>query len=197
VACYDVHYSEEHLRRFQTAALPAVTFGREPPGDGFDLLLLLDVLEHVEQDSSFLRELVDTRLLPDGAVLVSVPALMALFTRHDVALNHYRRYCAASLRATLAEAGLRPAFGGGLFHGLLVLRAFAKLHELLCGVQSMPAAGRRLDHAVTDAGTWSAGAAVTSAVGLALAVDNMFSLLAARVGVELPGLSVWALAKKA
>ena len=124
-------------------------------------------------------------------------ALMALFTRHDVALSHYRHYCGASLRATLAAAGLRPAPGGGLFHCLVVPRAFAKLDELLCGVQSRPAAGPRPDHAVTDAGTWSAGAAVTSAVGLALAVDNMFSLLAARVGVELPGLSVWALAKKA
>jgi hypothetical protein len=40
--------SDEHLRRFQTAAVPAVTFSREPPGDGFDL-----------QEGSFLRELVD------------------------------------------------------------------------------------------------------------------------------------------
>ena len=78
-----------------------------------------------------------------------------------------------------------------------VPRAFAKLNELSCGVQSGAAAGPRPDHAVTDAGSWSAGAGVTSAVGLALAVDNMFSLLAARVGVELSGLRLWALAKKA
>lgn len=197
VICYDPHYSDEHLRRLQISVVPGLTFSREPPGDRFDLLLLLDVLEHVEDDGPFLRESVKARLLPDGAVLVSVPAYMALFTRHDVALNHHRRYSAASLRATLAAAGLRPAFGGGLFHCLVAPRALAKLAELLHGVRSRPAAGPPSDHAATDIGTWSAGAAVTSAVRLALAADNAVSLLAARVGVELPGLSLWSLAKKA
>src|SRR5262245_5522776 len=90
--------------------------------------------------------------LPDGAVLVSVPALMALFTRHDVGLNHYRRYCAAILRATLAAAcAQRPV--AGCFTAWSVPRAFAKLDESLCGVQSSPAAGPRPDRALTDAGT--------------------------------------------
>ena len=135
--------------------------------------------------------------MPNGAVLVSVPALMTLFTSHDVALNHHRRYCAASLRATLAAAGLRPAFGGGPFYGLLAPRALAKLGELSRGVRSRPAVGSAPDHAATDVGTWRAGAAVTSAVRAALAVDSAVSLLAARIGVGLPGLSVWAFARRA
>jgi len=68
---------------------------------------------------------------------------------------------------------------------------------LLHGVRSRPAACPPRDRAATDIGSWNAGATVTSAVRLALAADNAVSLLAARVGIELPGLSLWSLAKKA
>lgn len=56
-----------------------------------DLVLLADVLEHVEQDRGFLQDVIGR--LPAGAILIiTVPAHPHLYGAHDRALGHYRRY---------------------------------------------------------------------------------------------------------
>lgn len=60
-------------------------------------MLLMDVLEHVEDDRGVLEPLV--RALQPGAImLVTVPADMRLWSEHDVGLLHFRRYDEAMLR---------------------------------------------------------------------------------------------------
>jgi SAM-dependent methyltransferase len=61
-----------------------------------DAVTALDVLEHVEDDSRSASELVRV-LRPGGICLVTVPALMCLWSDWDVALQHYRRYSRNSL----------------------------------------------------------------------------------------------------
>jgi 2-polyprenyl-3-methyl-5-hydroxy-6-metoxy-1,4-benzoquinol methylase len=62
-----------------------------------DVVVMHDVLEHVEDDSGAIEAL--ARLVrPKGVVVVSVPALQLLFGLHDELLGHYRRYSASSLR---------------------------------------------------------------------------------------------------
>jgi len=77
-----------------------------PQGMGaFDVVMLLDVLEHVEDDAAALRacaELVTSR----GAVLITVPAAPWLWSRHDVYAGHKRRYRARSLRDAARRAVL-------------------------------------------------------------------------------------------
>ena len=64
--------------------------------DGLRLILLMDVLEHIEDDRAFLAGLVDR--LPVGArVLITVPANPALYGRHDEVFGHHRRYTMHSL----------------------------------------------------------------------------------------------------
>jgi SAM-dependent methyltransferase len=75
------------------------------PSAGFDLILMLDVLEHLEHDRPAARH-VHNLLAPGGFFLLTVPALPALWSRHDDANLHYRRYTKATLRAVLAAAGL-------------------------------------------------------------------------------------------
>ena len=58
---------------------------------GADIVLLLDVLEHVKDDFLFLSELLG-RMRPGAAVLMTVPADPALWSAHDEAMYHYRRY---------------------------------------------------------------------------------------------------------
>lgn len=70
----------------------------------FDLVLMLDVLEHFADEARVLDG-VRRILRPDGALLVSVPAFQALFSQHDVVLQHVRRYAAPQLRRTLEENG--------------------------------------------------------------------------------------------
>lgn len=66
----------------------------------------LDVLEHLEDDAKAASEL--RRVLrPDGVLVVAVPADPALWSAHDVAVNHLRRYTRESLDAVLTGAGLK------------------------------------------------------------------------------------------
>lgn len=101
---------------------------------GFDLVCLLDVLEHVADDQAALARL--ARLLrPGGRMLVTVPAYGWLWSAHDEAHQHHRRYTATQLRARAAAAGLQPLRLGYFNTLLLPMIALARLSARLAGRQ--------------------------------------------------------------
>jgi SAM-dependent methyltransferase len=69
-----------------------------------DVVLLLDVLEHLDDDLAALRAARRT-LGDDGVLVLTVPALPWLWTAHDVTLGHRRRYTAGSLRRRVERSG--------------------------------------------------------------------------------------------
>ncbi|HMO17954.1 MAG TPA: methyltransferase domain-containing protein [Oligoflexia bacterium] len=69
-----------------------------------NIFTLFDVLEHIEDDHSFMKGIND-KALQAHRVLVSVPACPALYSEHDRLLHHYRRYTKPMLRATLENSG--------------------------------------------------------------------------------------------
>lgn len=87
-------------RRAVVGALPRLPFG-----DGaFAVCTCLDVLEHLADDRAALVEL--RRVTADeGVLLVSVPAYPLLWSDHDVANEHVRRYRASTLRSVAKAAG--------------------------------------------------------------------------------------------
>ena len=83
---------------------------------GADVALLMDVLEHVEDDVGLLRETVD-HVRPGGRVLITVPAFQWLWSGHDDFLGHLRRYDLAGAEHLVSDAGLaveRGHYGFGL-----------------------------------------------------------------------------------
>lgn len=71
----------------------------------FDAVLSCDVLEHLDDDRGGLREM--ARLLrPGGCAVLTLPAHQFLWSEHDEALDHRRRYSARQVRGMLQEAGL-------------------------------------------------------------------------------------------
>ena len=72
----------------------------------FDLVFALDVLEHISDDRAAAAELMRV-LRPGGTLLATVPAHPLLWSRHDVALHHERRYQREEFRTLLKGAGLR------------------------------------------------------------------------------------------
>ena len=75
--------------------------------DSFDLLLLADVIEHVDDDVAVLREL--HRVAAPGAVLaITTPAYRWLWSQHDETCHHRRRYTRPELRERAGAAGWRP-----------------------------------------------------------------------------------------
>jgi SAM-dependent methyltransferase len=70
----------------------------------FDLVTALDVLEHIDDDLAAMHELCRV-MKPGGVLLITVPAYGFLWSEHDEALHHKRRYAAYELRNKLARAG--------------------------------------------------------------------------------------------
>lgn len=73
--------------------------------DEFDLVSMFDVLEHFADPVRVLGNVV-SMLRPGGLLIATVPAYMALWSAHDVAAGHHRRYNRGTLRADLSAAGL-------------------------------------------------------------------------------------------
>jgi SAM-dependent methyltransferase len=74
------------------------------PAESFDLITCLDVLEHTPDDRVALVEL--RRVTRHGGrLLVTVPAYPRLWSLHDEANHHYRRYSRAAIRAAAAGSG--------------------------------------------------------------------------------------------
>lgn len=105
-------------------------------GEPFDAVLLLDVLEHLDDDAEGLRAVLPL-VRPGGVVLLTVPAMPWLWSSHDVLNEHRRRYTRRTLGSLVHGAGLSP---------LVLSYANARLFPLALvhrGVLS--ALGRRTD----------------------------------------------------
>jgi ubiquinone/menaquinone biosynthesis C-methylase UbiE len=72
----------------------------------FDTVLCVNVLEHIADDVSALRAFRDV-LMPNGKVLLFVPAVQGAYGPLDAELGHYRRYSKRTLRKAFSEAGLQ------------------------------------------------------------------------------------------
>ena len=88
------------------------------PGDWADGVLLLDVIEHLDDDVAAVRAAARAAR-PGGLVMITVPAYAWLWSGHDVALGHRRRYTARQLRAVVTAAGLH-VHHVGYFNTVLV-----------------------------------------------------------------------------
>lgn len=73
----------------------------------FDVVVTLDVIEHVDDDIGALAELRRVTK-PGGHLFVTVPAYQRLYGPHDVANDHRRRYEAPRLREAGLAAGWTP-----------------------------------------------------------------------------------------
>jgi hypothetical protein len=188
ITCYDANYDAATLARLG-GTYPSLAFSRSRPERPFDVVLMLDVLEHVEDDVAFLTGMVRDCVASDGLVLLSVPAWPLLFSRHDSFLGHHRRYTPAACDRVLETSGLEIVKRGGAFHSLVGPRAATALGEKLAGLRApLPA----LEESTAS---WNHGVAMTSLVKGALRIDNLASRVFARAKVNVPGLTYWALAR--
>ena len=98
--------------------------------DKFELICLLDVLEHIREDKYSLEKLAK-HVENDGSILVTVPSFQWLWSEHDNVNHHQRRYSRTSLEALFTSAGFRVVymsyFNSLLFPLALIERFFSRL----------------------------------------------------------------------
>jgi SAM-dependent methyltransferase len=134
---YGFEYDPEAREAAASRGIATIAAGALPQDvpfadDRFDLIGMFDVLEHLPQPVESLRAL-SARLAPEGALLVTVPALPQLWGPHDDVHNHVRRYTDTTLRAHVQAAGLRVEYLTYMNALLLPLAVVQRLKERLFG----------------------------------------------------------------
>jgi hypothetical protein len=190
----DTALGPHFLRRMKKAGIPANlhfsdAWERLDARQGrIDLVLLLDVLEHIEHDASFLRSLSDSPLIQrDTSFVITVPAMPVLYSSHDRCLGHYRRYTLSQIRRTCESAGLETLEAGYCYLLGFFVRGLRCLLERIGLLSPLRAT------AVT---AWRAGPLWTRWCQRVLALDLSISRLLARLRISLPGLSCYIVCRK-
>ena len=121
--CVDIGYERE---RDDSVAGKPVLYRRDTGPTRCDLVLMMDVLEHVDDDRGLVRHY--AAKVPSGAhFLVTVPAFRFLWSGHDVFLEHKRRYRLGEIEAVMRDAGLQVVRGAYYFGLVFPLAAAVRL----------------------------------------------------------------------
>lgn len=129
--CVDISYPQDSDE--QVGGKP-IHFRRSVDQLDTDLMLLMDVLEHVDDDVGLLADYVAK--VPSGAnVLISVPAFRFLWSNHDVFLEHKRRYRLHEIETVAQKAGLEVVRGSYYFGAVFPIAASLRLLERCQGNQ--------------------------------------------------------------
>ena len=99
-------FARQHLGDLPVALMRGDATSLPFASDSFDMVTMLDVLEHVEDDNVAVAEIFRV-LKPGGAFVLSVPAYQKLWSAHDEALHHFRRYEYSGLHRVLQSGGFQ------------------------------------------------------------------------------------------
>jgi hypothetical protein len=151
-----------------------------------DIVLLLDVLEHIQDEKSFLNLLRTYPFISETTFfIITVPAFQSLFSSHDVFLGHFRRYNKKSLKKLIDECGLSIVEQGYFFASLLIPRFLALLFEKSIRKVKQKGVSSYRANKLFDVILFSI-----------LTLDYKISLFLSKLGINTIGLSNYILCKK-
>jgi len=153
------------------------------PNDRYSLILLLDVLEHINDDVGFLSSLVKRFSSSNTIFLIAVPLHPSLFSEHDINLGHRRRYDYTELLSRVKETGLNIINSGNLFSSLFIFRM---LQVIIGKVFGKLRPGKK-GASFADVSSWNHSVLLTTIVKTLLRLDVKYAN-------RFPGLSGYVLA---
>lgn len=191
VAAIDTHYDEATIAAISQDKPANLSLFQQSgqanlPGKA-DLVVLMDVLEHVEHPEQLLGELLrHPSVGPETKFFITVPAYQFLFTRHDELLGHYKRYTFSSLRKLLSDNELEDIRGTYCFNSLLVPRYISKLKEKISGRKTAEVDGIH---------NWKQGSFITTVLKKLMVTEFKFTWYLSRAGIRIPGLTCYCICK--
>jgi SAM-dependent methyltransferase len=152
------------------------------PENKLDCLIMMDVLEHVQDDNQFFGSAVN-KLKDGGTILITVPAWPFLFSVHDVNMHHYRRYNRKQLIDLLKHERIKIERCHYFYTSLFFVRlVFMLKKEKFSGNESM--------------WKYSEKFLLTIVIKLILNIDFWINKILDKVFIRLPGLSLFAICRK-
>ncbi len=153
-----------------------------------DIILLLDVLEHIKDDTKFLSSLLSESFVTNKTLFViTVPAFDDLFSSHDEFLNHFRRYSNKTLLNTINKAGLSAVEFGYFFFSLFLIRCLQSYKTKVFGSR---------DKTFTGVTKWKERKFLDYCLKNFLIIDFRLFKLLKNAGLKFPGLSNYIICKK-
>jgi SAM-dependent methyltransferase len=156
------------------------------PEDSMDFIIMMDVLEHIENDDEFLKAVLKL-LKKRGTLIITVPAYQSLFSSHDVFLNHFRRYKYWDLLKLIEKNKMKIKECHYFYLTLFVIRWLQK-HLIKYKTAE--------DNLGIGMWKYSANDIRTNCVINLLDLDFKINQILNRKGFHLPGLSILCIAKK-
>jgi len=183
VTAIDINYKEEDLKVLKINKSGNLAYfsdigSIEKNPYPIDILLLMDVLEHIEHPGSFINTVKNlSPVLNTTQFIITVPAFQQLFSNHDKELGHYKRYSRKELVCLLISNGFSIKESGYFFNNLLLIRAFQKLFN------SNPKS-----HSLYN---WKAGKLFTSLIVTLFWIEFKISWYLSQIRIYLPGLTCY------
>ncbi len=123
--CVDISYDKDYD---STEAGKPIHFRRTVDAVKADIVLFMDVLEHVDDDVGLLKEYV-AKVPKHSLFLISVPSFQFLWSGHDIFLEHKRRYKLSQIENVAQNAGLTVRRGAYYFGSVFPIAATIRLTE--------------------------------------------------------------------
>ena len=178
LAAVDIHYDEQFINgQEETNLVFFKNIHNVPASKPVDVILLMDVLEHIEKPEHMLGKIKELKNISSSTqFIITVPAFQSLFTAHDIFLKHFRRYNRKQLRLLLRQQGFKIKYSGYFFFTLFCGRLFKKLFKIKSkqGVHN-----------------WNGSNFFTSVLIVILWIDFKICWYLSRTGINLPGLSCY------
>lgn len=190
--CYavDIAFTPEFIKDHKASDIKIHnSIDQLPTGVTFDIIYLMDVLEHIEDDENFLIDLRLRDFVDNNTVfIITVPAYQNLFFSHDTYLKHYRRYTNRTLVNLIEKCNLKEIEKGYFFLSLLAPRYIAVTKERIIGTQRYKNG--------TDLSNWRGNHIMSQFIKKILIIDYKIQKGFRNIGIKLPGLSNYIVCKK-
>jgi hypothetical protein len=154
------------------------------------VILLLDVVEHIENENEFLKNILDAQFCKNETYLyITVPSYNALFSSHDNFLLHFRRYKNKDLINLVVKNNLHTIENGYFFISLLIPRIISVIFEKVFK-------SKRKTSTQLSSWNYSETHPLTRIIMLFLEFDLKFTNIFKFFRINIPGLSNYVVCKK-